>query len=131
MKKLLINSVLFLLFMGFLVAPNFPYLHYYIVKSRVTISNADVSVENHNTLIGDIAYLSAILARSGDTNNEKTEETPPPESNNNINQLFYLIPSSIEFTEHTKLSCGYSNFVNYHFLNVYLKIPLPPPELVS
>jgi len=131
MKKLLINSVLFLLFMGFLVAPNFPYLHYYIVKSQSTISNADVNVENHKTLIGDIAYLSAILARSGDTNNEKTEESPPPESNNNINQLVYLIPSSVEFTEPAKFICGYSNFVNYHFLNVCLKIPLPPPELLS
>jgi hypothetical protein len=113
------------------VAPNFPYLHYYIVKSRVTISNADVNTENHKTLIGDIAYLSAILARSADKNQENTKETPPPESNNNISQLVYLIPSSIEFTEPAKLICGYSNFVNYHFLNVYLKIPLPPPELLS
>jgi len=131
MKKLLINSVLFLLFMGFLVAPNYPYLHYYIVKSHTTISNADVNVENHKTLIGDIAYLSAIIARSGDTNNEKSEEAPPPETNNNISQLVYIIPSAIEFLEPSELISGYSNFVNYHFLNVYLKIPLPPPEILS
>jgi len=130
MKKLLINSVLLFVFMGFLLAPNYPYLHHFFVNSQATISNTDANIENSTTLIGDIAYLSAIINRT-EENPESKKEAPLPETNNNINNLVFLTPSGIEFAEPLIVNKAYSNFVKSFLSSVYLKIPSPPPEIIS
>jgi len=130
MKKLLINSVLLFVFMGFLLAPNYPYLHHFFVNSQATISNTDANIENSTTLIGDIAYLSAIINRT-EENPESKKEAPLPETNNNINNLVFLTPSGIEFAEPLIVNKDYSNFVKSFLSSVYLKIPSPPPEIIS
>ena len=131
-KNLLINSVLLLVFTGFLLAPNYPYLRHLIVKKQTTISNADVTVENNKTLIGDIAYLSAILSRAGGDKDAKTKkEAPPPEINHNFTQLVYITPSNLEFPPPQNLVCKYTNFIHYFLSTVYIKIPSPPPEILS
>jgi hypothetical protein len=131
MKRLLINSVLLMVFMGFLLAPNYPYLHYFLIKKQVTISNADVTVENSKTLIGDIAYLSAIINRAGDKESKTKKESPPPETNNNYSQLVYDIPSGIDFHQPQNVICTYNNYKQYFLSTVYIKIPSPPPEILS
>ena len=130
MKKLLINSILLLVFIGFLLAPNYPYVHHFLVKSQSEISNADISVENSKTLIGDIAYLSAIINRA-EENPESKKEVPLPETNNNINHLVFLTPSGIEYGRPLVINKAYSNFVKSFLSSVYLKIPSPPPEIIS
>ncbi len=131
MKKLLINSVLLLVFMGFLLAPNYPYLHHFLVNSQATtIGNTDANIENSTTLIGDIAYLSAIINRT-EENPESKKKVPLPEINNNINSLVFLTPTGIEFTELLSINKAYSNFVKSFLSSVYLKIPSSPPEIIS
>ena len=129
MKKLLLNSVLLLVFIGFLLAPNYLYVHHFLVKSQSEISNADISVENSKTLIGDIAYLSAIINRA--ENPESKKDAPLPETNNNINHLVFLTPSGIEYGRPLVINKAYSNFVKSFLSSVYLKIPSPPPEIIS
>ena len=131
MKKLLINSVLLLVFLGFLVAPNYPYLHQFIVKSQSEISNADINVENSKTLIGDIAYLNAILNRSNNNNSENKKNTPPPETNNSINHLVFINASEFGLFKLYNTNCSYSEFIIPNLTSVYLKIPSPPPEIIS
>jgi hypothetical protein len=131
MKRLLINSVLLMVFSGFLLAPNYPYLHYFLAQKQVVISNADVTVENSKTLIGDIAYLSAIINRAGDPESKTKKETPPPETNNNYSQLVYDIPSGIAFHKPQNTVCKYNNEKQYFLKTVYIKIPSPPPENFS
>jgi len=94
MKKILINSVLLLIFMGLLLVPNYPYLHYYLVKSQTTISNTDVSVESNKTLIGDIAYLNAILHRSDTSDEENDKKAPLPETITTL-IIWYLLVLTI------------------------------------
>ena len=116
--------------MGFLLAPNYPYVHHFLVKSKSEISNADISVENNKTLIGDIAYLNAIINRA-EENPESKKEVPLPETNNNINHLIFLTPSGIEYGRPLVINKAYSNFVKSFLSSVYLKIPSPPPEITS
>ena len=130
MKKLLINSILLLVFIGFLLAPNYPYVHYFIVNSQTTIGNTDGSTENSTPLIGDIAYLSAIINRT-EENTESKKDAPLPETNNNINHLVFLTPSGIEYARPLIINNAYSNFVKSFLSSVYLKIPSPPPEIIS
>jgi len=130
MKKILLNSVLLLVFMGFLLAPNYPYVHNFLVNSRTTIGNSDAQINNSTTLIGDIAYLSAIISRV-EENPESKKEAPLPETNNNINSLVFLNPTGIEFTEPLSINKAYSDFVKSFLSSVYLKIPSPPPEIIS
>jgi len=127
----LINSVLIMVFIGFLLAPNYPYLHYFLVKKQVTISNADVTVEKSKTLIGDIVYLSAIINRAGDKESKTKKETPPPETNHNYSQLVYDIPSGIFFQQPENIICKYRNNKQYFLRTVYIKVPSPPPEIFS
>ena len=131
MKRILINSILLLVFIGFLLAPNYPYLRYLLVKPQTVVSNADVTVENHKTLIGDIAYLSAIISRAGDKETKTKKESPPPETNHNLSQLVYVTPSGLEFPQPRHLVCKYSNNILCFLSTVYIKIPLPPPEILS
>jgi len=130
MKKLLINSILLLVFIGFLLAPNYPYVHYFIANSQTIIGNTDAIVENSTTLIGDIAYLSAIINRT-EENTESKKDAPLPETNNNINHLVFLTPSGIEYVRPLVINNAYSNFVKSFLSSVYLKIPSPPPEIIS
>ena len=116
--------------MGFLLAPNYPYVHHFLVKSQSEISNADISVENSKTLIGDIAYLNAIINRA-EENPESKKDAPLPETNNNINHLVFLTPSGIEYGRPLVINKAYSNFVKSFLSSVYLKIPSPPPEITS
>lgn len=128
MKQVLINSVLLLVFSGFLLAPNYPYLHWFLTKSRISISNAGISAENHKTLVGDIAYLSAIMSRAADKAAKTKKRTPPPEPNNNLNHLVYITPSNLELPQPGDLVCKHENFINQFLSTVYLKIPSPPPQ---
>ncbi len=130
MKKLLLNSVLLLVFMGFLLAPNYPYVHNFLANSQTTIGNSDAQFNNSTTLIGDIAYLSAIINRV-EENPESKKEAPLPETNNNINSLVFLSPSGIEFAEPHSINKAYLDFVKSFLSSVYLKIPSPPPEIIS
>jgi len=130
MKKLLLNSILLLIFTGFLLAPNYPYLQHFLVNSKTTIGNTDANIENSTTLIGDIAYLSAIISRV-EEKPESKKEAPLPETNNNINHLVFLTPSGIEFAEPLIINKAYSNFVKHFLSSVYLRIPSPPPEIIS
>ena len=116
--------------MGFLLAPNYPFVHNFLANSRTAIGNADAHFENKTTLIGDIAYLSAIISRA-EENQESKKDAPLPETNNNINHLVFLTPTGIEFTEPLVINQGYSSFVKSFLSSVYLKIPSPPPEIIS
>ena len=116
--------------MGFLLVPNYPYVHNFLLNSQTTIGNADVQIENSTTLIGDIAYLSAIMSRV-EENPESKKEAPLPETNNNINSLVFLTPTGIEFTEPLSINKAYSDFIKSFLSSVYLKIPSPPPEIIS
>jgi len=116
--------------MGFLLAPNYPYVHYFIANSQTTIGNTDAIVENNATLIGDIAYLSAIINRT-EENTESKKDAPLPETNNSINHLVFLTPSGIEYARPLVINNAYSNFVKSFLSSVYLKIPSPPPEIIS
>jgi hypothetical protein len=127
-KNIFINSVLLLVFTGFLLAPNYPYLRHFIVKRQTIISNADVAIEKHKTLIGDIAYLTAIMNRAVEKDTKTKKETPPPETNNNINQLVFITPSDFIFSEPLIVNKAYSDFFKSFLSSVYLKIPSPPPE---
>jgi hypothetical protein len=130
-KKILINSVLLLIFTGFLLVPNYPYLRSFIVKTQTTFFNADISIEKHKTLIGDMAYLSAIMSRADDENSKTNKEAPPPETNNTINHLVFITPTGIEFTGPLVIEKSYTDFVKFFLSSVYLKIPSPPPEFIS
>ncbi len=132
MKKILINSVLLLIFLGLLLVPNYPYLHYYIVKSKTTISNADVNIECSKTLIGDIAYLNAILHRSGDSNGENEKKAPPPpETNNNFNHLVFINSNTNDLIKPHKINCGYSIFNTPELPKIYFTPITPPPNYLS
>lgn len=131
MKKILLNSVLLLVFLGFLLAPNYPFVHNFLVNAQTTISDTDAHLtNNNNTLIGDIAYLSAIMNRV-EENTDSKKTVPLPETNNNINSLVFLTPPGIEFAEPHSINKAYSDFVNSFLSSVYLKIPSPPPEIIS
>ena len=110
MKKILLNSVLLLVFLGFLLAPNYPYVHNFLANSQTTISNSDANIKTSTTLIGDIAYLSAIMNRA-EENTESNKTAPLPETNNSINSLVFLSPSGIEFAEPHSINKAYSDFV--------------------
>lgn len=127
MKKILINSVLLLVFMGFLLIPNYPYLHYFLVNSKTTISNADVKVVTSKTLIGDIAYLNAIISRV-DNNKQSNKKAPIPETNNHFTQLVFINNSNLNLDKLYKSKSKYSVFINPILNLVYLKIPSPPPQ---
>jgi hypothetical protein len=94
-------------------------------------SNADVTVENHKTLIGDIAYLSAIISRAGEKDTKTKKEAPPPETNHNFTNLVYITPSNSDFPQIQNIACKYANFTRYFLSSVYIKIPSPPPEILS
>jgi hypothetical protein len=117
--------------MGFLLAPNYPYLRSYMANRQVTISNADPNITSHETLIGDIAYLSAIIERAGKKDAKAKKEAPPPETNNNINHLVFITPNGINFSEPLIINKNYKSFVKFFLSSVYLKIPSPPPEIIS
>ena len=117
--------------MGFLLAPNYPYLRHFIVNRQGTISNADRSIENHKTLIGDIAYLSAIIERATEKEDQNNKKAPLPETNNSINHLVFISPTGIVFAEPLAINNDYLEFVKTYLPSVYLKIPSPPPEIVT
>jgi len=131
MKQLLINSVLLMVFMGFLLAPNYPYLRYLLIKPHTGVSNADATVENNITLIGDIAYLSAIISRVGDKDGKTKREAAPPETNHNFTNLVYITPPMQECPQPEDYVSKHTNFQIYFYKTVYLKIPSPPPEFLS
>lgn len=130
MKKILINSVLLLVFLGFLLVPNYPYLHYFLVKSKTTISNADAKVVTSKTLIGDIAYLNAIISRV-DNNKESNKKTPIPETNNHLTQLVFINNSNLNLFKLFNSKPNYSEFINPISGLIYLIIPSPPPQFSS
>lgn len=131
MKKILINSVLLLIFMGLLLVPNYPFLHYYLVKSQPTISNTDINIENNKTLIGDIAYLNAILHRSDTSDEENDKKAPLPETNNHFNHLVFINSNNIELNKPHNINCGYSIFNSPESPKIYLTILTPPPNFLS
>jgi hypothetical protein len=98
--------------MGFLLAPNYPYLRSYMANRQVTISNADPNITSHETLIGDIAYLSAIIERAGKKDAKAKKEAPPPETNNNINTSNWDLA---EIISQFGNNCIYPNF---HFMQL-------------
>lgn len=129
MKRILINSVLLLIFMGLLLVPNYPYLHYYIVNSETTIENADVNIETSKTLIGDITYLNAILHRSGNSDGEKDKKAPPPsKTNSNFSQLVFINSSLIALIKPQDTNCEYSIFNAPKSPKVYIQLLTPPPN---
>ena len=117
--------------MGFLLAPNYPYLRHFIANRQATISNADRSIESHKTLIGDIAYLSATIKRATDEETQSNKKAPLPETNNSINHLVFISPTGIVFTEPLAINKDYLEFVKAYLPSVYLKIPSPPPEIIT
>lgn len=132
MKQILINSVLLLIFMGLLLVPNYPYLHYYLVKSQPSIGNADINIESSKTLIGDIAYLNAILHRANVNDGESKEKTsPPPETNNHFNHLVFINSSMIELHKPQNVNCGHLVFNTPESTKVYLTPLTPPPNYLS
>jgi len=131
MKKILINSVLLMIFMGLLLVPNYPYLHYYLVKSKTTISNANISIENNKTLIGDIAYLNAILHRSDTSDKENDKKAPLPETNNNLSHLVFINSNSIEINKPHNTNCRFSIFNSPESPKIYLTVLTPPPNFLS
>ena len=131
MKKILINSVLLLIFMGLLLVPNYPYLHYYLVKPQTTIGNADISIESSKTLIGDIAYLNAILHRADTSDAENEKNAPPPETNNSISHLVFINTTKIDLIKPNDKDCAYSLFNTPESPKIYLTILTPPPNFLS
>ena len=131
MKTILVNSVLLLIFMGLLLVPNYPFLHYYIVKSQTTITNADVTIENSKTLIGDIAYLNAILHRSDNSDAESDKKAPLPETNNHFNHLVFINSNTTDLIKPHKINCGYSIFNTPDLPKIYFTPITPPPNYLS
>ncbi len=118
--------------MGLLLVPNYPYLHYYLVKSQTTIGNADINIESSKTLIGDIAYLNAILHRSNNSDGEKDKEAAPPtKTNNNLNQLVFINSSIVELIKPLDNICDYSIFHSPELTKIYIIVITPPPNYLS
>jgi hypothetical protein len=111
------------------LVPNYPYLKYYILKSKSTISNADVKIDTKKTLIGDIAYLNAIINRSEKENTNK--EIPPPETQSNTSQLVFINISNSCLFKIYETDNYYPDFIDSHINQFYLKIPSPPPQFIS
>ena len=120
--------IFLILVITMLVLPNYPALHYYIHKT--IISNADITIENSNNLIGDLSYLAAITKRTMDIDKVNSKKTPdkPPKPKKELNNLFYLLNdfNPVHFLKNSSL-----NFIlfNDKIINRFLPVNNPPPVL--
>jgi hypothetical protein len=125
MKKVVLISLLLILVLLMLILPNYPALHY-VFNQQTTISNADVTIENSNSLLGDISYLSAISKRTSDIK-KNNETSTPPKPNKEITSFVYLLSSL-----YLNLNVEIGNIKYFVFSELLFKIfiPLnnPPPK---
>ncbi len=133
MKKLIINSVLLILFLGIPLVTNILSLHLVILESKLTISVEDDYHEEAKILTGDITYLRAIMSLAN--NNNKSDRNSVPISqriSESLSQMNFITPSKMEFIIISQIiNKQSSNFVRNHLSLVYLKIPLQPPKVIS
>ena len=111
-----------------LVLPNYPALHYYILEP-LTLSNSDITIENSNTLIGDLRYLSAIAKRAEQVNKVDDEKrTTPPKPHKDISGVVYVVSNSnIDLTPHFK-AVKYI-LLKESFTGRFVLMNSPPPKV--
>jgi hypothetical protein len=113
--------------MTMLLLPNYPALHYFYQKA--TISNADVSVESSNSLIGDLTYLSAISKRAEDVEKDEQSPAPPSKSHKEVTSFTYLLSGlSTQFVIKS-VTIRYTIF-SEQLTEIYLPVNNPPPQFL-
>jgi hypothetical protein len=128
MKRQVLTIGLLTLFLALLFVPGYPLLSYYIIKSHVTISNADIRPETTNSLIGDLHYLQALIERSVDCDNtKKIPETPPSTQNQTTNVVYLLSVNIIPLSENSV----FIDYTPYRFTvkDCFIMSGNPPPEV--
>jgi len=131
MKRLLISSVLLLILIGIPLLPSYLDIYYMTIKSNQTASFNYESIEDLEVLKGDIAYLKAIFSRANNKESDNNGEPVSQRTSNLISQLIFTVPSKIEVFTPQIINNKALNFINSNLASIYLKIPSPPPKLVS
>ena len=131
MKRLLISSVLLLILIGIPLLPSYLDIYYIAIKSNQTAKFNYESIEDLEVLKGDIAYLKAIFCRANNKESDNNGEPVSQRTSNLISQLIFTVPSKVEVFESLIINNKTLNFINSNLVSIYLKIPSPPPKLVS
>lgn len=131
MKRLLTSSVLLLILIGIPLVPSYLDIYYMTIKSNQTASSNNEANVDLQVLKGDIAYLKAIFSRANNKESNNNGEPAPQRTSNSITQLVFTVPSKIEFFIPQIVNNKALNSFTSNLSSFYLKIPSPPPKLVS
>lgn len=128
MKKIIINSILLIVFLGLQLVINLVSLRLVSLESKLTVEMNDSFSEDIELLTGDITYLRAIMSLA---NNSKSKNDGVPISQR-ISEIFsqmnFIAPPKVIFFIPITIKQKLINFVHNNLKVVFQKTPSPPPK---
>jgi len=128
MKKIIINSIILIVFLGLPLVINLVSLRLVVLESKLTIEMKDSFSQNIEVLTGDITYLRAIISIA---NNNKPENDGIPISqriSESLSQMNFIAPPKVVFFIPETIKQKLAIFVHNNLRAVFQKTPSPPPK---
>ncbi len=130
MKRRVIAGILLSLHLAFVFLPELQIWQYlYLISGMEQSQVINFSKDDNHPLTGDIAYLSALIKRSGEDDEQENKTTDIPETTISHTGLIYL---PVENLTETIISKELSSKYFYYATNLIFypkKVNTPPPKV--
>ena len=130
MRKIFSISLL-IIYLALLIVPYVPYIRYYVSSNNFDNSKCSVSINSSKATIGDICYLNALIDRTRSDDDSGKTTAPPPSPNTDTNNMVYLYQGIFIFPKNPdNIKVNFKEYT-ISIKEIFLEIPVPPPNLFS